>query len=53
MRSSDRASHQFSSTTESDISFIEQAIAYGAQEFIMKPFDAEILLGKFAQVGIA
>jgi len=40
-------------TTESDISFIEQAIAYGAQEFIMKPFDAEILLGKFAQVGIA
>lgn len=39
-------------TTENDISFIEQAIAHGAQEFIMKPFDAEILLGKFAQVGI-
>lgn len=39
-------------TTENDISFIEQAIESGAQEFIMKPFDAEILLGKFAQVGL-
>ena len=39
-------------TTENDISFIEQAIESGAQEFIMKPFDEEILLGKFAQVGI-
>jgi two-component system chemotaxis response regulator CheY len=39
-------------TTENDISFIERAIEHGAQEFIMKPFDAEILLGKFAQVGI-
>jgi two-component system chemotaxis response regulator CheY len=40
-------------TTENDISFIEQAIEHGAQEFIMKPFDAEILMGKFAQVGLA
>lgn len=40
-------------TTENDISFIQQAIEYGAQEFIMKPFDAEILMGKFAQVGLA
>ena len=39
-------------TTENDISFIEQAIASGAQEFIMKPFDEDILLGKFAQVGL-
>ena len=39
-------------TTENDISFIEQAIAHGAQEFIMKPFDQEILLGKFEQVGL-
>jgi two-component system chemotaxis response regulator CheY len=39
-------------TTENDVSFIEQAIESGAQEFIMKPFDEEILLGKFAQVGI-
>ena len=40
-------------TTETDMSFIEQAIAHGAQEFIMKPFDADILMGKFAQVGLA
>jgi two-component system chemotaxis response regulator CheY len=39
-------------TTENDIAFIEQAIAHGAQEFIMKPFDEEILLGKFAQIGL-
>ncbi len=39
-------------TTENDISFIEQAIEHGAQEFIMKPFDEEILLGKFALVGL-
>lgn len=39
-------------TTENELSFIEQAIESGAQEFIMKPFDAEILLGKFAQVGL-
>lgn len=40
-------------TTENDISFIEQAIVAGAQEFIMKPFDEDILMGKFAQVGLA
>lgn len=40
-------------TTENDISFIEQAIDAGAQEFIMKPFDEDILMGKFAQVGLA
>ena len=39
-------------TTETDMSFIEQAIEYGAQEFIMKPFDEEILIGKFAQAGL-
>jgi two-component system chemotaxis response regulator CheY len=39
-------------TTETEMSFIEQAIEYGAQEFIMKPFDEEILIGKFAQVGL-
>ena len=40
-------------TTENDISFIEQAIEHGAQEYIMKPFDSDILMGKFAQVGLA
>jgi two-component system, chemotaxis family, chemotaxis protein CheY len=39
-------------TTETEMSFIEQAITHGAQEFIMKPFDEEILVGKFAQVGL-
>jgi two-component system chemotaxis response regulator CheY len=39
-------------TTESEIRFIEEAIANGAQEFIMKPFDEEILMGKFAQIGM-
>lgn len=39
-------------TTESEIRFIEEAIANGAQEFIMKPFDEEILMGKFAQIGV-
>lgn len=40
-------------TTENEMSFVMQAIEHGAQEFIMKPFDEEILLGKFAQVGLA
>ena len=39
-------------TTETEISFIEQAIEHGAQEYIMKPFDDDILSGKFAQVGL-
>ena len=39
-------------TTENDMNFVEQAIEAGAQEFIMKPFDEEILVGKFAQVGL-
>jgi two-component system chemotaxis response regulator CheY len=39
-------------TTENDLSHIEQAIEHGAQEFIMKPFDEDILLGKFRQVGL-
>jgi two-component system chemotaxis response regulator CheY len=39
-------------TTENEISFIEQAISSGAQEFIMKPFDEEILVSKFGQVGL-
>lgn len=39
-------------TTEADMSHIAEAIANGAQEYIMKPFDEDILLGKFAQVGL-
>ena len=39
-------------TTENDLSHIEAAIQHGAQEYIMKPFDEEILTGKLAQVGL-
>ena len=39
-------------TTETDMSAIEQAIETGAQEYIMKPFDEDILIGKFEQVGL-
>jgi two-component system chemotaxis response regulator CheY len=39
-------------TTESDMDFIASALASGAQEYIMKPFDEDILLGKFAQAGL-
>ena len=39
-------------TTENDMSHIEAAITNGAQEYIMKPFDEDILTGKFAQVGL-
>ena len=39
-------------TTENDMAHIAQAIENGAQEYIMKPFDEEILVGKLAQVGL-
>ena len=39
-------------TTETEMSAIVQAIETGAQEYIMKPFDEEILVGKFEQVGL-
>jgi two-component system chemotaxis response regulator CheY len=39
-------------TTENELSFVERAIEAGAQEFIMKPFDKDILVGKFTQVGL-
>ncbi len=38
-------------TTENDPEHIVIAIEAGAQEFIMKPFDAQILLGRLAEVG--
>lgn len=39
-------------TTENDIDHITKAIEAGANEYIMKPFDKEILEGKLAAVGI-
>ena len=39
-------------TTENDMAHIEMAITNGAQEYIMKPFDEDILLGKLGQAGL-
>jgi two-component system chemotaxis response regulator CheY len=39
-------------TTENDIHHIQEAIGAGASEYIMKPFDSEILETKFAQTGL-
>lgn len=39
-------------TTENDLEHIREAIEAGADEYIMKPFDREILETKFLQVGL-
>ncbi|HBC06844.1 MAG: response regulator [Alphaproteobacteria bacterium] len=39
-------------TTENDIQHIQEAIEAGANEYIMKPFDSEIIQAKFSQVGL-
>jgi len=39
-------------TTENDMSHIRVAIEAGANEYIMKPFDREIIEAKFSQVGL-
>ncbi len=39
-------------TTENDVDHITEALAAGADEYIMKPFDREILESKLAQVGL-
>ena len=39
-------------TTENDVEHIQEAIEAGANEYIMKPFDSEILQAKFTQVGL-
>lgn len=40
-------------TTESEFSFITQAMEAGANEYIMKPFDREIIESKLAEVGLS
>jgi two-component system chemotaxis response regulator CheY len=40
-------------TSENDMGHIEQAISNGAQEYIMKPFDEDILIGKLDQAGLS
>ncbi len=39
-------------TTENDISHIQRAMEAGANEYIMKPFDSEIIETKFIQIGL-
>lgn len=39
-------------TTENDITFIQEALSAGANEYIMKPFDGEIIKNKLIQVGL-
>lgn len=39
-------------TTESEINHIMQAMQFGANEYVMKPFDAEIIRGKLEQIGM-
>ena len=39
-------------TTESDMEFIQRALSEGADEYIMKPFDSDIVETKFQQVGL-
>ena len=39
-------------TTENDMAHIRTAMEAGADEYIMKPFDREIIEAKFSQVGL-
>jgi len=39
-------------TTENDLNHIQRAMQAGANEYIMKPFDSEIIESKFIQIGL-
>lgn len=39
-------------TTENDMNHIQRAISSGANEYIMKPFDGEIIENKFKQLAL-
>ena len=39
-------------TTENDFSHIQEALEAGANEYIMKPFDADIVKAKFELLGL-
>lgn len=39
-------------TTENDIAHIQRAMMAGANEYIMKPFDSDIVRSKFVQIGL-
>ena len=40
------------STTENDVSHISEAVVSGANDFIMKPFDRDLLKAKLMEVGL-
>ena len=40
-------------TVESDVARINEALSCGADEYVMKPFDGEIIASKFQQAGLA
>ena len=39
-------------TTENDVAHIARALGAGANEYIMKPFDKDIVAAKFQEVGL-
>jgi two-component system chemotaxis response regulator CheY len=39
-------------TTENDVAHITEALRAGANEYIMKPFDGDIIESKFVEVGL-
>lgn len=39
-------------TTENDLERIQEALETGADEYIMKPFDSDIIEAKMSQVGL-
>jgi two-component system chemotaxis response regulator CheY len=39
-------------TTENDTPHLQRAMRAGANEYVMKPFDSEIMQNKFAQIGL-
>ena len=39
-------------TTENDLPHVQRALRAGANEYVMKPFDSDILHTKFIQIGL-
>ena len=39
-------------TTENDMAHITEALRAGADEYVMKPFDGDIIESKFQQTGL-
>ena len=39
-------------TTENDVGHISKAMDSGADEYVMKPFDQDIIASKFSEVGL-